>query len=54
MANIGNSLKAAAISLRTAGDAEGADLVTSIEIKEQDLARALVELQKDLKVTATA
>lgn len=54
MANIGNSLKTAAISLRSAGDTEGADLVTSIEIKEQDVARALTELQKDLKLTATA
>ncbi len=54
MGLISSGLKSAAVSLQTAGDAEGAELVTSIEIREQDIAKALKEIAAELKTAGTA
>jgi hypothetical protein len=54
MSMISAGLKLAAVSLQTAGDTEGSELVTSIEIREQDIARALREIAAELGTTSTA
>lgn len=47
-------LAASAVSLRTAGDGEGADLLTTLESHERDILHALQEIEMELAGSASA
>jgi len=47
-ASVCEKISNSVVSLRTAGDAEAADLLTTVESHERDILRALKEIQKSL------
>ena len=52
--HVGHRLSDAAVSLRTAGDIPGADLLATILSHQQDAARSRAELQSELGKTSPA
>ena len=49
-----NRIGTAIVSLRTAGDAEAADLLTTVESHERDILRAMSEIEKTLATHSAA
>ena len=49
-----NRISTAVVSLRTAGDSEAADLLTTVESHERDIFRSLTEIEKTLSSHSTA
>jgi hypothetical protein len=47
-------LATSTVSLRTAGDSEGADLLTTLESHERDILRALQEIEQELASSKSA
>lgn len=48
-----NRIASGVVSLRTAGDSEAAELLTTIESHERDILRAMSEIENDLKKHST-
>ena len=49
-----NRISNTVVSLRTAGDAEAADLLTTVESHERDILRAMTEIEKSLEIHSAA
>ena len=49
-----NRISSAVVSLRTAGDVEAAELLTTIELHERDILRAMSEIENDLNKHSAA
>jgi hypothetical protein len=49
-----NRIASGVVSLRTAGDSEAAELLTTIESHERDILRAMSEIENDLKKHSAA
>ena len=53
-ASVCNRISTAVVSLRTAGDSEAADLLTTVESHERDILRAMNEIAKTLATHSAA